>query len=127
MKRLAILFIVLIYGCSDPLTEFDFQTNNFKNITDEFTEGVKKELLGQRSFILETLSKANFSESIPEYLGEVESSRTIVFNTKSGTIVSTTPITSNNITTGIIIGTYNGEHYKFKLIEREMIKFYYKR
>ena len=74
-----------------PLTEFDFQTNNFKNITDEFTEGVKKELLGQRSFILRSF-QSKFSESIPEYLGEVESSRTIVFNTKSRIIVSTTPI-----------------------------------
>ena len=125
MKKLTLFVLIFLIGCSDPMNEFAPMEHQ-SHLTFDQKQSRKQNLFSKRLEIQELMSSDIFKNVIPEFLGKHEIDRTIVIDTKPGTVVALSPISIKSKTSGLIISTISKDQWRHKLIIRNQLAEYYK-
>ncbi len=95
MKRLSLLVLIFIIGCSDPM-------NEFVPIAKEELD-LPPELVTQHKSLKKSLSSDNLKRELPEFLGELKIDDNLIAAQEHGIYIGWTPLVQNQAVNGLLL------------------------
>lgn len=116
--KLSIFFTLLLFsGCQDSVNEFTPISNKAEVQTPSLQ--LSKENL------LAAITTTEFTEQLPEYLGEFKVSQNILFDNFSGHHIGITPFNKDSKVLGLVLSSKKESNWRHVLIEKNKLAEYY--